>query len=132
MRRPSDLDRDLRRAEHVAGGLEGDGGVADPHRLAERRLLRRAGEVLAVAGRHDAERLARRQHRAVAGAGMVGMAVGDQRPLDRPRRVDVEAAGLRLEAGGGGAEEVFGAHGRKIGRRSPPASLSRAHPTAAA
>ncbi len=35
MRMPARFDHDLRRAEHMAGGLEGDGGVADPHRLAE-------------------------------------------------------------------------------------------------
>ena len=35
---------------------------------------------------------ARRQHRAVAGAGMVGMAVRDQRARDRPDRIDEEIA----------------------------------------
>ena len=45
------LDADLRRAEHMAGRVEGDGDAVDVDRLAEDRLLRRAGEILAVAQR---------------------------------------------------------------------------------
>jgi len=36
----------------------------------------------------------RRQHRAVTGAGVVGVRMRDQRALDRPSRIDVEAAAL--------------------------------------
>ena len=81
--------------------------------LAEVRRLRRAGEILAVAQRHDVERLAGRQHRAVAGARMVGMAVRDQRAGDRPDRVDEEIAGRAVEALRPGMEQVAGAHGRQ-------------------
>ena len=41
---------------------------------------------------------------------MVGMAVGDQRPLDRPDRIDEEIAGRAIEPFGAGAEQVAGAH----------------------
>ena len=78
--------------------------------LAVADRLRRAGEILAVAQPHDVERLLRRQHRAVAGARMVGMAVGDQRLVDRPRRVDVEAAALAAHAGRRRHQDVFGTH----------------------
>ena len=41
---------------------------------------------------------ARRQHGAVAGARVIGMAVRDDRALDRAVRVDVKAAGPAVEA----------------------------------
>ena len=93
--------RDLRRTEHMAGRMEGDRDAVELDRLAEHRLLRRAGKIRAIAQRHDVERLARRQHRAMAGAGVVGMAVRDQRPRHRPHRIDEEIAragsrGLRV------------------------------------
>ena len=86
------LDRDLRRAEHVAGGMERHLGAAEVDAFAIARCLRRPGEILAVAQPHQIERFLRRQHGAVAGAGVVGMGVRDQRPLDRPRRIDMKTA----------------------------------------
>ena len=99
MRSPLVLDRDLGRAEHVAGRLEGDTRVADPHFFAEGGGLRLAGKGVAVAGGHDAERLPGRENGAVAGAGMVGMAVGDQRPRDRPVGSIWKSPAVRIEAG---------------------------------
>ncbi len=96
---PAAFDCDLRRTEHVTGRVERDGGIADPHRFAIGDRLRAAGEAGAVARLHDRQRLGRRQHRPVPGAGMVGMAVGDQRPLDRAGRVDVEIADRGPQAG---------------------------------
>ena len=90
--------------------------AAERQRLAIADRLRRAGEILAVAQPHDVERLLRRQHRAVAGARMIGMAVRDQRLVDRPGRIDVEAAGLAADAGRGRNENVFGTHCAKICR----------------
>ena len=78
---PVRLDRDLRRAEHMAGGTEGDLGAIESDALAIGDGLGRAGEILAVTQPHEIERLLRRQHRAMAGARMVGMGVRDQRPL---------------------------------------------------
>ena len=115
MRRPFACDRDLRRAEHMAGGMERDVDAVERRRSRHSAIgLRRAGEILAVAQPHQIERLLRRQHRAVAGAGVVGMGMRDQRPLDRPRRVDMEAAGLAAHAGRRRHQDVFGAHGLKI------------------
>ena len=85
-------------------------------RLAVGRGLGGAGEGVAEADRHDVEGLARRQHRAVAGGGMVGMGVGDQRARHRAHRVDVEVAGRAVEALGAGDEEVGGAHAEGLGR----------------
>ena len=82
--------------------------------LAVADRLGRAGEILAVAQPHEIERLLRRQHRAMTGARMVGMAVRDQRLFDRPGRVDVEVAELAAHAGGRRRENVFGTHRRQI------------------
>jgi hypothetical protein len=59
--------------------------AAELHAFAIGDRLRRAGEIVAVAQPHHVERLWRGQHRAMAGARMVGMGVRDQRALDRPR-----------------------------------------------
>ena len=105
------FDRDLRRAEHVAGGVERHFRAAEIDAFAVADRLGRTGEILAVAKPHEIERLLRRQHRAVAGAGMVGMGVRDQRPLDRPRRIDMKGAELAAHAGRRRHQDVFRTHG---------------------
>ena len=114
MREAVRLDRDLRRAEHVAGGMEGHPGAVERHALAIADRLRGAREILAVAQPHEVERLLRGEHRAMAGARMVGMAMRDHGLLDRPGRVDVEAAGLAAHAGGRRQQDVFGTHRPQI------------------
>ncbi len=53
--------------------------------------------------------------------------MGDQRPLDRPGRIDMEAAELAAQAGPGvGSEDVFGAHRSLINRSHVPRSGQRA------
>ena len=94
----------------MAGGMERDRGAVERDALAIGDGLRRAGEILAVAQPHQIERLLRRQHGAVAGAGMVGMGVRDQRALDRPRRVDMKTAALAAYAGRRRHQDVFGTH----------------------
>jgi hypothetical protein len=42
---------------------------------------------------------------------MVGMAVRDHGFVDRPGRIDMEAAKATIETGGGRQENVLGAHG---------------------
>ena len=69
------LQHDLRRAEDMAGGDEADVDLADADRLV---IGDRLPVLRPVARLHDRQRLGRRQHRAVAAARMVGMAVGDQ------------------------------------------------------
>ena len=95
--------------------MELDRDVAEPQFLAVSNCLRAAGEVLAIAQPHHVERLPGGQHRAVAGPGMVGMAVGNQRALDRPHRIDMEAARLAAQAGRLGRQDVLRAHVVYIG-----------------
>jgi hypothetical protein len=103
--------RDLRRAQHMAGRMPAHRDAVDGDSLAIGRLLRRAGEILAVADAHDVERLARRHHMRMAGPGMVGMAVRDQRPLHRTDGIDEEIAGRAIEALGRGAKQILETHG---------------------
>src|SRR5262245_34404439 len=84
------------------------------HRLAVPDRLRLLGEIVAVAQPHEIERRLRRQHGAVAGAGVVGMAVGDERPLDWPGRIDMEGTELAAQAGRRRQQDVFGTHGAEI------------------
>ena len=90
----------------MAGGRKTHRHVADPHVLAQSRRLSRLGEILAVAERHDQQRLAGRQHGAVAGPGVVGMAVRDQRPVDRAHRIDVKIAKRAIETLRGLGEDL--------------------------
>ena len=114
---PVRRDRDLRGAEHMTGGMERDFGAAEIDAFAIADRLRSSGETLAVAQPHQVEGLLRRQHRAMAGAGMVGVGMGDQRPLDRPGRVDVEGAELAAYAGRRRRQDVFGPHRHQISSR---------------
>ena len=74
---------------------------------------------LAVAVRHDRQRLGRRQDVGVAGAGVIGMAVGDDGAVDHPRRIDEEAARLAPQPARDRDEPVGRAgHGSRSGRAS--------------
>ncbi len=99
--------------------VERDGDVAERQPLAIGDRLGRSGEAFAIARRHDRQRFPGRQHAAVAGAGMVGMAVGDECALHRPGRVDVEVAGRAPETGRRGGEQLFRAHGGQDRRSGP-------------
>ena len=98
--------------------------------LAVADRLRRAGEVLAVAQPHQVERLLRGQHRAVAGAGMVGMAVGDHapcRPAGSGRYGSRRACSTRRPASAAGCLPARMAL-RYVGVKPPPHIDTRAHP----
>ena len=110
---------DLRRAQHMTGRVKLHTDVAEPDLLAIADRLRRSGKVLAIAQPHHVQRFLRRQHRAMAGAGMVGMAVGDHGPLDRADRVDVEGAGLAAQAVSSWQQDVLRTHVRHIGSGHP-------------
>ena len=99
----------------MPGGMEFDGDVAEPDLFAIANRLRTAGKMVAIAQPHHVERLLGSQYRAMAGPGMIGMAVGDDGPLDRPHRVDVEAARLAGQAGGDGHQDVLRTHLGYIG-----------------
>ncbi len=100
----------LGRAQDVAGGRQADLDIVAAERLAVAHRLGSAAEVLAVAGGHDLQRLGGGDHHAVAGPGMVGVAVGDHRPIHRPHRVDEEIAGGAVEPLGLWAEQGFRPH----------------------
>ena len=97
------VEDDLGRAEDVAGGHEADVDLADPDHFAISDRPPRLGTVAAF---HDREGLGRGDHLAMAAAGMIGMAVGDQGErfglggidpgVCRP---DVDAFGKRLYPG---------------------------------
>ena len=87
----------------MAGGDEADLDLAEPHALA---ISHRPAVLLAVARRHDRQRLGRRPHLAMPAAGVIGMAVGDQRARLGLRRIDpgvgrpyIDAFGKRLDPG---------------------------------
>jgi hypothetical protein len=102
--------RDLRRAQHMAGGVKFEGDITEFYRFAIGDGLGAAGKMVAVAQPHHVERFLRGQHRAMAGPGVVGMAVGDHGALDRPHRIDMKAAGLAAQTGGDGHQDVLRAH----------------------
>ena len=87
----------------MPGGMEFDVDVAEPDFLAIGDRLRGACEILAIAQPHHVERFLRRQHRAMAWAGVVGMAVGDYGALDGSNRIDMEKPpGLQQRPAGAG------------------------------
>jgi len=91
------------------------GDVAEPDLLAIADRLRGPGKILAIAQPHDVECFLRRQHRAVAGTGVVGMAMGNDGPLDRPHRVDMKAARLAAQPGRYRCQDVLRSHDPDIG-----------------
>ncbi len=78
--------------------------IADFHGLAVfQGLLTGIGHVL-EAGAHDGERFGRGECAPMAGSGMVAMAVGDEGAGNRHGGVDIEVAGLTIEAARRGVE----------------------------
>ena len=104
------FDRDLRRAEHVTGGMKRHVYPVDPDRLAVASRLRGLCEILAKAQAHEVEGFRRGQHGAVAGPRVVGARVGDERARDRRRRVDMKSAGFAVQPGRRGCEKLVRAH----------------------
>ena len=96
-------------------GMEFHPDVAELDLLAIADGLLRAGKIVAIAQPHHVERLLRRQHRTVAGTGVIGMAVCDDRALDGADRIDMKAAGLAAQAGGDGQQDVLRTHPAYIG-----------------
>ena len=99
----------------MSGGMERHRDVTEPDLLAIGDGLHGAREVLAIAQPHHVERFPGREHRAVTRPGVVGMAMRDQGPLDRPDRIDMEAAGLAAKPSRDGHQDVLRAHADHIG-----------------
>ena len=106
--------RDLRRSQHMACRMKRDADASKFDSFAIGNRLLAAGEIVAIAQPHHVEGFLRGQHRAVAGARVIGMAMSDQRPLHRPHRVDIKAAGLAAQAGGDRHQDVLRTHVRYI------------------
>src|ERR1700730_18136645 len=98
--------------------------VAELQFLAIADRLRAAGKVVAVAQPHHVEGFLRGQHRAMAWAGMVGMAVGDHGALDRPDRIDMESHRFPAQPGGSGHQDALRTHLGYIGWEEPHSSLA--------
>ena len=64
--------------------------IADADRLAIGCNLRRPRVILTIAQGHDVEGLGRGEHMGMAGPGVIGMAVGDERARYRTQRIDVK------------------------------------------
>src|SRR5262245_2722684 len=79
----------------MPGRNEADIDIADAEALS---IGNRIAVLLAVADAHDRQSLRRRPHRAVPAARMVGMAVRDESPLLRPRRIDPGVRGADVNA----------------------------------
>ena len=75
--------------------------------------------VRAVADRHDVECLGRGQHMTMTGAGVVSMAMGDQRPVNAAHRIDVEIARRTIKPLAAGNEQLVRSerHPIKLGRQ---------------
>ncbi len=113
--------QDLRRAEDMAGGMQRDVDAAEAKGLAiGQRPAVIAGEILAVAQAHDGQRLARRQHRAMAGAGVIGMAVGDHGAGHRPHRIDEEIARRAIKSLRAMRQHIRGGQSRRQKPHQPP------------
>ena len=92
------LDHDLGAAEHVSRRQQADGDIAEPAGFAVVHAVVCARRACAETRAHDGGGRRCRQHRLVAGARVVGMAVRDHRAVDGAVRVDVEIARDAVEA----------------------------------
>ena len=122
MRRPL-ASTAMRRAEHVAGRMKAHGHAIKLDLLAIANGLRRAGESLPEPQSHQIDRLRGGKDRAVSRPGMVGVPMRDQRPLDRPHRIDMKPARAATEPGRRRAEKLLWAHRKEIG---PGGAIARA------
>jgi hypothetical protein len=91
------LDHDLRRAQDMTGRGKPQRHLAELDRLAVGERAMDGAGTIPKPEPHDGQRLRRRQHLAVAGPGMVAVAVADDRARYRAQGVDEEAAGTDVQ-----------------------------------
>ena len=84
-----------------------DATLPQQKRRTIRKGLQPAARVVAVSLAHDRDGLGGGQRVAVAGAGVIAVAVSDDRAVDRLHRVDVEAAGFAKKPGRCDSEPAF-------------------------
>ena len=88
---------DLRAAEDMSGGKQGDCHRPVDNGCAEIELLKGSGAIRAIALFHDGDCLRRRQHMIMARTGMIGMPMRDDGALYRTCRVDIGVDRLYIE-----------------------------------
>src|SRR6185503_12409312 len=76
----------LRRTQDMTGRNQGDRNPVPLYGLAIIQRFAGTGEILAIARRHDRQGFGRRQHPAMAAAGMIAMAMGDDGAVYRRHR----------------------------------------------
>ncbi len=94
--------------QNVARRRQGNFHGVSRHGLAISQGAGLSGEIITVSDGHDRQGFGGRHDQAVAGARMIRVAVGDDRAIHRPDRVDVEVARRTVEAGGPGTQERLG------------------------
>ena len=100
------LQPDLGRAEHVTGGMEGDPRIPEPEVLAVGQRMQLDASPEAPA--QDSLAAGDRPVGTAAGAGMVGVGVGEQGPGHRPNRIDPGPGGRAVQALGGEPQQAIG------------------------
>ena len=105
--------RHLGAAQHMPGRPQPYPDPVEHDRLAiAQHLARHARAPGSHTYVHQRHGLRAGQHRCVAGAGMVGMRMGDDGARDRPGRIDVKAARLAIETAGQHLQPGFGVRGQ--------------------
>ncbi len=110
------LDADLRRSGNVACGVKADRDIADAALLTIGDACRVDGAKSVADHRQGSMG---RQIPAMADAGVVRMAMGDQRTRYRAPRVDEEITGRAVNASVGEGQDGIAGHLTKIGRGKP-------------
>ena len=91
----------------MPGGVQRNLRAGKADTFAVGQGLGRAGKIIAITQPHQVKRFPRCQHGAVAGAGVIGMSMGDDRALDPAGRVDMESAAFAANPGRERGENVF-------------------------
>ena len=104
----------------MASGVKRYGCITDTASLA---VFNRVEINLAKAMLHDRPGEIGSQIPAVAAAGVVGVAVGDQGPVYRSPRIDIEIPGWAINAFSGKGQDRSTAHGGNLGLAAGKASI---------
>ena len=115
----------LRRAQYVPGGVKDDFDLAARERRTIGGGFGSSGKIRPITYRHDRQCFLGRQHRAMAAAGMVAMAVGDDGAVHRADGINIEIAGRAIKPGWCGPQQVGEFHGRILLRGRLALSPSR-------
>ena len=104
----------------MAGGVKRYGCITD---LAGLAVFNRVEVNLTKAMLHDGPSKIGSQISAVAAAGVIGVAMGDQGPVYRPPRIDIEIPGWAINAFSGEGQDRSTAHVDNLGLAAGKASI---------